>query len=94
MNSAYNQRFRHLGTDFSELFWRQLRIELVPEVRQCRTRDFCVEGGLFNDDKPKPSPDVPKEIYHPIITATVGKGCSVRAQMQKCEIQMDAYMSQ
>jgi len=79
MNSVYNQRFRHLGSDFSELFWRQLRIELVPEVRQGRTRDFCVEGGLFNDDKPKSSPDVPKEIY-PIITATVAKGCWVRAQ--------------
>jgi hypothetical protein len=24
---------------------------------------FCAEGGLFSDDKPKSSPDVPKEIY-------------------------------
>jgi hypothetical protein len=32
MNSVYNQRFRHFGTDFSGLFWRELRIELVPHA--------------------------------------------------------------
>jgi hypothetical protein len=63
MNFAYNQRFRHLGTDFSELFWRELEIELVPEVWEYRTRDCAPREVCSATISLKSSPDVPKEIY-------------------------------